>query len=314
MGRFDHLATRPARGVRDMLRWKVVDGLAGRNRHDSGGFEVPRATPDRALFARREASLLWIGHATMLLTLGGVTVLFDPIFRSRVGFMPRLGAPGMPLHELPPIDLVAVTHNHHDHLDPWSLGRIARRPARLGPFPRFVAPLGNCSVIRAAGAQRVDELDWWGSLRVGPLEITLVPARHWSMRAPWDRNEALWGGYLVRGPEGCAYHAGDTAMFDGFRTIGERAGTIDWAMLPIGSYEPRWFMEPQHICPEEAVAAAGMLRARRMVAMHWGTFRLTDEPVSEPPSRARAAWAAAGRDERDLWLMAVGEHRALAGR
>ena len=138
-----------------------------------------------------------------------------------------------------------------------------------------------------------------------------MPSRHWSMRFPWDRNDALWGGYVLRAPEGTAYHSGDTAFFDGFAEIGRRAGPIDWAMLPIGAYEPRWFMEPQHLCPEEAVEASVALGARHMVAMHWGTFRLTDEPLAEPPERARSAWAERGLDERALWILDVGESRLL---
>ena len=144
--------------------------------------------------------------------------------------------------QLPPIDVVLVSHNHHDHLDPWTI-------RRLGPAPLYVTPLGNGSVLRRSGAGEVVELDWWESTRRGDLEITLVPARHWSMRTPFDRNEALWGGFVVRGPEGTAYHSGDTAHFDGFAEIGRRCGPIDWAMLPIGAYEPRWFMEPQHMFP-----------------------------------------------------------------
>jgi L-ascorbate metabolism protein UlaG (beta-lactamase superfamily) len=132
------------------------------------------------------------------------------------------------------------------------------------------------------------------------------------MRFPWDRNDALWGGAVVRGPEGAAYHAGDTAFFDGFREIGERCGPIDWAMLPIGAYEPRWFMKPQHMNADEAAEAAKLVGARRFVAMHWGTFKLTDEPVGEPPEMARAAWERLGGDAEDLWILDVGETRRLA--
>jgi L-ascorbate metabolism protein UlaG (beta-lactamase superfamily) len=132
------------------------------------------------------------------------------------------------------------------------------------------------------------------------------------MRYPWDRNDALWGGWVIRAPEGTAYHSGDTAYFDGFTEIGQRVGPIDWAMLPIGAYEPRWFMEPQHMNPEESARAARELGAANMVAMHWGTFRLTDEPVGEPPVRVRAAWSEQAADPSRLWILDVGESRALA--
>jgi len=307
MGRFDHLATRPGRGPADMLRWKVIDALAGKNRKDPGGFVPPVREPDRELVASRAASLTWLGHASFLITLGGKNLLIDPILGPRIGPIRRLAPPGIRVDELPPIDAVLITHNHRDHLDPWTV-------ARLGAVPRYLVPLGNAAAVRGAGGRHVDELDWWGSVSLGDIEITLVPARHWSMRYPWDKNDALWGGFVLRGPEGVAYHSGDTAFFDGFEEIGRRAGPIDWAMLPIGAYEPRWFMEPQHMNPEEAAEACLRVGAKNFVAMHWGTFRLTDEPLAEPPARARAAWLERGADERSLWILDIGETRRLPDR
>jgi len=305
MARFDHRATEPRRGPRDMLRWKVVDALRGRNRKDPGGFVTPRRDPDHARLKKDEAQITWLGHASFLLTMGGQRILIDPILAPRIGPIGRLVAPGVAVEDLPDIDVVMVTHNHRDHLDPWTLSRLGKRP-------HYVVPVGNGALLKKLGAGRVTELDWWETVEHDVLTIALVPARHWSMRYPWDRNEALWGGYVIRGPEGAAYHSGDTAFFDGFAQIGERLGSIDWAMLPIGAYEPRWFMEPQHMCPEEAVEAARLLKARHMVAMHWGTFRLTDEPIGEPPERARAAFEERALDGQDLWVMDVGETRDLA--
>jgi N-acyl-phosphatidylethanolamine-hydrolysing phospholipase D len=166
-----------------------------------------------------------------------------------------------------------------------------------------------------SSAAIVVDLDWWQSHAIGDVEITLVPARHWSMRAPQvnrlaacgHRNDTLWGGYVIRGPEGVAYHAGDTAWGDHFTEIGQRFA-IDWAMLPIGGYAPRWFMEPQHVDPNEAMHGWQALGARELWAMHWGTFRLTDEAVGEPPARLRASWTA---DASRLWIPDVGEPRAL---
>jgi L-ascorbate metabolism protein UlaG (beta-lactamase superfamily) len=307
MGRFDHLATRPTRGPRDILKWRVVDALTGNRRKDPGGFVPRRREPNRALVEGDAPQLTWIGHASFLLTLGGRRLLVDPIFSNRLGPIARLTPPGLRVEELPGIDVVLVTHNHRDHLDPWSLGR-------LGRGPHYVVPLGNGDLVRSLGGEKITELDWWQSIDLGAIEVTLVPARHWSMRYPWDRNDALWGGFVIRSNDGTAYHSGDTAFFDGFADINKRLGAIDWAMLPIGAYEPGWFMESQHVAPEEAVEAARMLEARTMVAMHWGTFRLTDEPVAEPPERARAAFAQAKDDDRKLWILDVGETRALARR
>ena len=245
MGRFDDRATRPARGPADMFKWRVLDPLLGRALpRDESDYRTPaRETPAGALDA---AGLVWIGHASFALRLAGKLVLTDPIFSRRIGgVVAREVPPGMPLETLPPVDVVTISHNHMDHFDVPTL-------RRLGPRPLYVAPLGHERLLRKAGAERIVELDWWQSHTEGELTITCVPARHWSMRAPWTRNEMLWGGFVLRGPEGAVYHAGDTAYFDGFAEIGRRAGPIDWACLPIGAYEPRWFMESQHASPEDA--------------------------------------------------------------
>jgi len=306
MGRFDHLATQPGRGFSDILRWKIVERLRGGGAlRGRPAFVTPRREPDWELIRSLEGSLTWVGHASFYLRLGGARILLDPIFAPRIGPVPRLTAPGFSLADLPGVDIVIVTHNHRDHLDPWTI-------KRLGPEPTYVVPVGNGQILKALGARSVVELDWWESTLIGDLAISIVPARHWSMRYPWDRNEALWGGCVIRAPEGTAYHSGDTAFFEQFEEIGRRAGPIDWAMLPIGAYEPRWFMEPQHMCPEEAVEAARLLGAKHFVAMHWGTFKLTDEPVGEPPERARAQWQKSGGEEDRLWILDVGETRRLA--
>jgi L-ascorbate metabolism protein UlaG (beta-lactamase superfamily) len=262
-------------------------------------------TNDGTALRTLDASITWVGHASFVLRLGGRYIATDPVFSQRIqGVIPRLVAPGVVPEVLPPIDLVLVSHNHYDHLDLPSLRRI-------GPEACYVVPLGNGVTLKRAGLPRVVELDWWQSHREGDVEVTLVPARHWSMRAPWDRNNGLWGGYVVRGPEGSAYHAGDTAFFDGFADIAARCGAIDWAMLPVGAYEPRWFMEPQHMNPDDALRAFEALGARTFIAMHWGTFVLTDEPTHEPPSRVREGFNARNWSPERLWIMDIGETRAL---
>ncbi len=304
MGRFDDRATRPARGPKDIFKWKVIEPLRGGGRRDAGPFVTPARPYDPGLVQGRSAQLTWIGHASFLFTLSGQRFLVDPLLRDRIGPVKRLAPVGIPAAELPAIDVVLITHNHRDHLDPKSLRLIPGEPL-------FVVPLGNAKEVRAAGAKEVVELDWWQSHDVRDTRITLVPARHWSMRFPWDRNDALWGGFVVQGAEGSVYHSGDTAYWDQFAEIRRRVCAIDWALLPIGAYEPRWFMEPQHMGPEEAVQAACDLEAKHLVAMHWGTFRLTDEPLGEPPIRAREAHRlSVGVDER-LWLLDVGESRRL---
>ncbi|HVE81574.1 MAG TPA: MBL fold metallo-hydrolase [Myxococcales bacterium] len=305
MGRFSHRAAEQ-RGPGHILKWKVLDPLSGRGpKADRSRFTPPARPFDAELVRGAAPSLTWIGHASFLLTLGGKKVVTDPVLGPRLeGFIRRFGAPGIPLEQMPEVDVVLVSHNHYDHLDAWSL-------KRLGPRPTYVVPLGNAGLVRGAGAREVVELDWWQSASVAGLEITLVPARHWSMRFPWNRNDMLWGGFVIRSPEGTAYHSGDTAHFDGFAEIGRRMGPVDWAMLPIGAYDPRWFMSAQHMNPEEAVDAAVQMNAGTMVAMHWGTFRLTDEPLAEPPVRARAEWERRGLSPDRLWILDIGESRAL---
>jgi L-ascorbate metabolism protein UlaG (beta-lactamase superfamily) len=304
MGRFDDRATQP-RGPGDMLRWKVLDRLAGRGPAGDRGFTTPVRANDGALVRQPAPSLTWIGHASFVMRLSGRLIATDPIWSRRIaGAIARKAPPGVALESLPRFDVVTVSHNHYDHLDLPTLRRI-------GPGPTYVTPLGGGELLVRQGLPNVVELDWWQSHRVGDLEITLVPSRHWSMRAPWNRNDTLWGGFVYRGREGAAYHAGDTALFDGFAEIGRRLGPIDWAMLPIGAYEPRWFMANQHLNPEEAGEAFLALGARTLVAMHWGTFQLTDEPLGEPPARIAAFWQERGLDPAALWILDVGETRRL---
>ncbi len=298
MGRFDDRATQPQRGPLDILRWK----LGGDGRADSGDFRAPVRENDGALVRSAQASLTWVGHASFLLRLGGKLIAIDPIWSPRIGgAVSRLAPPGVTLEAAGRIDVVLVTHNHMDHMDLPTLRRI-------GPDALYLVPLGCARWVKMP---RVVELDWWQSHSDGDLTITLVPSRHWSMRMPWTRNESLWGGFVIRGPEGAAYHSGDTAMFDTFAEIGRRCGPIDWAMLPIGAYEPRWFMAPQHLCPEEAGEAFLQLGARIFVAMHWGTFQLTDEPLGEPPERLRTFWQERGLDVTRRWILDIGESRLL---
>jgi L-ascorbate metabolism protein UlaG (beta-lactamase superfamily) len=296
------------KGFRDIFRWQVADRLGGRrSRADGSFFVTPRRENDGAPLQARNPHLTWIGHATFVLRLGGALVATDPVFAGRMGPRRRLTAPGVDPSLLPPIDIVTVSHSHYDHMDLPSLRTLARQGS-----PRFVVPKDNASILRGAGLENVVELGWWESLEVGGVRVRCVPAQHWSMRVPWDRNTRLWGGFVYEAEDGVAYHAGDTAMSeDVFRSIAQRCAPIDWAMLPIGAYDPTWFMSSQHMGPEEAGRAWELLGARVLVAMHWGTFRLTDEPVGEPPQRVRAWFEGRGHSKQRLWVMDVGETRGL---
>ncbi|MBS1186463.1 MAG: metal-dependent hydrolase [Burkholderiaceae bacterium] len=245
-------------------------------------------------------TLTWIGHASFLLQLGGRNALLDPVLSASLGWYKRNLPPGLDWPALPKIDVVLITHNHRDHMDAPTL-------QRLGPEPVYVVPQGLGPWFKRAGMRRIVEMAWWQQLDIEGLNITFVPAEHWSRRGLTDLNSSWWGGYVIERGGLRAYHCGDSGWFDGFRMIGERCGSIDAAMLPIGAYAPRWFMRPQHIDPNEAVKAYQAVKAKNFIAMHWGTFKLSDEPLDEPPTVLRAAWEREHLPEQRLHVPAVGQ-------
>lgn len=262
----------------------------------------PAALPELPLGA---ASVTWIGHASFLLRIGGLSVLVDPVLSERIpGAGRRLTPPG--LDALPPVDVLLISHNHYDHLD-------APTVRRLPSHVRVVVPGGVGRWFRRRDFTAVTELDWWEAAAFGGLTVDLVPAHHYSRRGLFDSCATLWGGWVLTSSDGLRlYHAGDSGYGPFFARIGATYPGIDVAMLQVGGYEPRWFTNGVHADPEEAVRAAGDLGAAAMVPMHWGAFQLSQEPVLEPLQRTRAGWAAAGHDAADLWDLAIGETRLLA--
>lgn len=261
---------------------------------------------DRAAMAHNP-SITWIGHATFLVRMDGVTFLTDPIFSDRaspVSFAgpSRMVEPGVPLDALPPLDFVLISHDHYDHLDLPTIEALARRGV-----PMFV-PLGMGELISAAGGTAT-ELDWWQQRGAGRVRVHCVPAQHFSGRTLTDGDRRLWAGWVVEGATRRFYHAGDTGYFDGFAEIAERIGPPDLAALPIGAYAPPSIMRFVHMDPEEAVKAAVDLRAGIAVGMHYGTFDLTEEPSDEPPRRFHAAASQHALDAVTAWTMSVGETR-----
>ena len=291
----------------DLLRWQIFDRLRGRRRRSPPRAEVPIVAPD--LVALRTppgkgegARLTWLGHASWLVQLDGLTLAIDPVLSDSLpGFIKRNVPPGVPLAALPRVDASLVTHSHYDHLDLHTLKTLGA--------PVF-AGSGMRKVIEAAGLS-CTELGWWEAERLGGLRITLVPSQHWSRRGLFDLNRTLWGGFVVQGSSAGLYHSGDTAWFDGFGEIGRRYPGLDAALLPIGAYDPGWFMERQHLNPEQAVRAFGDLGARAFFAMHWGTFKLTDEPLLEPPARLRTEWKRLALPAEKLRILAIGESEVV---
>jgi len=291
-----------ASSIARIIRWKA--GLHTEKRPPSPmtGVPVPAVQNDgSALRKATHDALTWIGHATFLVQLGGSSALIDPVMAPKIaGLIPRNVAPGLAWQALPKIDLVLVTHNHRDHMDAPTL-------AQLGPDPVYVVPRGLGEWFRRAGLPRVLEMGWWQQEEIAGIKVSFVPAEHWSRRGLFDINQTWWGGYVLERGGLRVYHSGDTAWFDGFALIGERCGPIDAAMLPIGAYAPRWFMRRQHMDPADAARAFGALGARRFVAMHWGTFKLTDEDLREPPQLLREVWQRENMPPERLALPAVGE-------
>jgi L-ascorbate metabolism protein UlaG (beta-lactamase superfamily) len=300
--RFVNLDGSEPQGLAAVLKWAVVDRVLGRRRPDSRPANTPSVTPDLEALRHppqpgQGVRLTWIGHASWLIQLDGVSVLVDPVFSESLGpGIRRQRPPAITSNALPNIDAQLVTHNHRDHLDLPSLTSV-QRPV--------IAGLGLAEFFNGHGLA-CTELAWWESTRVGPVTVRFVPSQHWSRRGLNDANATLWGGFIIEGSSARIYHSGDTAYFGGFTEIGKRFGPIDAALLPIGAYDPAWFMSKQHMNPEEAARAFSDLGAREFVAMHWGTFRLTDEPLDEPPERLRAEWQRRGLDVARCHIPPIG--------
>lgn len=273
---------------------------------------APRIGDGRRILDERLSSgadtVTWVGHSTLLVRLGDVTFLTDPVWSDTagpIGLGPkRLVEPGLALEELPHVDFAVISHNHYDHMDLETLERLGAAGVRI------FAPLANRSILPAKARAVTTELDWWESVRVGDATVHCVPARHWSRRGLFDLNDALWSGWVIESGDKRFYFAGDTGMFDGFATIAERLGPPQLAAVPIGAYLPREMMAPAHLDPEEAMMAVEHMAATRSLAVHHGTFVLSDERFDEPAQRYLEASKRAGRGEDLDWVLAIGETRA----
>ena len=241
-----------------------------------------------------------------------LNIITDPVFSERAFPVQWMGPrrfmpPALPIGELPPLDIVLLSHSHYDHLDQSAVRHIAREH----PSAHWVVPLKLGRYIERWGVRKVTELDWWESATVCGVTVTATPARHFSARRLGDRNRTLWCGFALERGNKRAFFAADTAYHPEFGEVARACGPFDLALIPIGAYDPRWFMHVVHMDPEEAVQAyvdAGA--SGLMLAIHWGSFRLTDEAMDEPPRRAAAAWAANGLDPARLWVAAFGETRS----
>lgn len=293
-----------------LLKWFVQRDW---DRSRNVDFPLAENDPDWIRANRSEPTLTWIGHSTFLLQYRGVNILTDPHLTERASPLPfgepaRWVPPGLDFHELPKIDVVVISHNHYDHLDLETVKRLSKQ---AGGSPLFLVPLGLKAWFAKQGIDNVIERDWWASHRVGEFEYHAVPVQHFSARTAFDRNKTLWAGWVLEAPNFRFFFMGDSGYSRDFADIGQRFGSFDLAAIAIGAYDPRWFMAVAHVDPEEAVQVYQDLRARYAVGMHWGTFKLTDEPMDEPPKRLAAARKAAGLTDEQFFVMQHGEMRQL---
>ena len=263
--------------------------------------EVPVVPNDGAYLSKPEEgrSITWIGHCGFIIKDGGSVVLADPHFGARALLYGRHQPPGVPASSVPEGAVAAISHNHYDHLDAWTVENL---PASVTWF----VPAGLGDFARSLGRRAV-ELDWWESAERGGARLTCLPAQHWSNRVGTGRDSTLWCAWLIEVGGRRYFHGGDGGYFHGFREFGRKFGPIDAAMLSVGAYEPRWMMRYPHMNPAEGLRAFRDLGARWMIPMHWGTFDLTDEPIDHPPRVLRERIREAGADAARVKIMAIGE-------
>jgi L-ascorbate metabolism protein UlaG (beta-lactamase superfamily) len=296
------------RALKDLLRWRLTAV-----RTPWPQWVVNRARPALpANLADGQIALTFVNHITFMIQFGGLNVLTDPVYAQRASPFRRVGPqrvrdPGLAFSDLPPIHVVLVSHNHYDHLDIETLLRLEADHA-----PHFITSLGNRPFLEQFGLRRVEELDWWGCVDVAGAIITLTPAQHWSTRGPGNRNRTLWGGFIIAVNGLQVYFAGDTGFWRHFADIRARYGRVDLALLPIGAYEPRWFMRDQHMNPDDAVRAHIDLDARVSVATHFGCFELTDEGIDAPIVDLAAARERYGIAAQAFQVLETGETRLFA--
>lgn len=292
-GRYSNPWPHKGHGVFDILRWKL--GTALKRSQVSTAALMPKCLKLDAAQLQKPTKPIWratwLGHSSFLVQSQDLSLLIDPIFSDYCAPVPlpqlrRKTATPCRIADLPKIDAVLLTHSHYDHLDLHTL-------KELGTATRLITPQGHANWLAKKGFRNVTEVPWHGEHAINDeVSITATPAQHFTARTLWDRDRGHWCGWLIRGADATLWHAGDSGHCPAFSEIGQRHGPIDFGMIPIGAYDPRNIMKAMHMNPEEAVETFIESGCRRAVAMHWGTFKLTDEPMDEPPLRLLAALAA----------------------
>lgn len=292
------------KSISDMLRWskerrsKKKDLTNQIPQHD---IKEVKALKENL----QEPTITWIGHSTFLIQMNGKNILTDPVWAQRMGFQKRMTAPGIELHDLPNIDIVLISHGHYDHLDFGTIKKLKGKP-------RFYVPIGLKSAFSRRGYRNIVEAKWWDYFTYEGLKITFVPAQHWTRRSLFDTNTSHWGGWIIEDSSSnrSIYFVGDTGYFKGFKEISEKF-TLDIVMMPIGAYEPEWFMKTSHINPEDAVKAFLELKGKTFIPMHYGAYRLADDTGPEALDRLYKEWNRLGLDKELLTILLIGETKWL---
>jgi len=290
------------KSFKDMRQWRKER----KSKMKDLSYTVPQAENKKIELLnenRTQNTVTWIGHATFLIQMGGMNIMTDPVWAKRMGFEKRLSEPGLTMEEIPPIDVVLISHGHYDHLDFATLNRLKGNPVHL-------VPEGLGRLLTKKGFSKVEEFSWWDKKdsRTGTLEIHFVPAQHWTRRTLTDMNTSLWGGWVIINKENgeTVYFVGDTGYFRGFKEIAKHFD-INWVLMPIGAYEPEWFMSASHISPEDAVQAFLDCKADKFIPMHYGAFRLADDTPKEALDRLLKEWEKRKLDQDLLYIPKLGE-------
>lgn len=284
--------------IKDLLRWRIERLFKKKDL----SFAVPHVDQIETEFIRNNRQLpaiTWIGHATFLIQMSGLNMITDPVWASRLGFEKRLTKPGVPIDLLPDIDIVLISHNHYDHLDFPSLNRLKGDPL-------FLVPRGLKSTFIKKGFFHVKEFSWWDCMFHKGLKISFIPSLHWSRRSLNDLNHSLWGGWMIEGANLTIYFVGDSGYHEGFKRIGSQF-KVDCVLMPIGAYEPEWFLQKQHVTPEEAVQSYQDLHAHTFIPMHYDAFRLADDTPKEALDRLVKKWTDSQLDMSNLQILKLGE-------
>lgn len=297
----------------DLDRWRKERKAAGLPFPPQAGYDQFRTRWwQPADLAGVDDRVWWLGHAAMLLRLNQRYLLIDPALSTRASPLPFAGPkrktpPPLRIQDLPRLDYVLISHNHYDHLDSATIRRILRR------FPEviFLVPLGLEGWFKRRGARHVRQLDWWQSRQEADLTLTAVPARHWSMRTPYDRNRSLWCGWVVRSRTLNFWLSGDSGFSDHLAEIPRRLGPFNLAALPVGAYAPKWFMQSSHMDPDHAVSLWRLTGEPLTLPIHWGVFELADESLDEPPAELMRAIQRSGEDNGRFAPWRIGESRSL---